>query len=231
MGIILKTDNLTKKYYTKTALNGLNVSLEEGKILGLLGPNGSGKTTFIKIVAGLLKPTSGSITIKNEKPGIKTKAFVSYLPDTNFLYKWMKIKDAVGYFSDFYKDFDMEKCNDLLKFMHLNENDNISILSKGMIERLNLSLILARRAALYVFDEPLAGIDPSSRDKIIDAIINNYREESAMIISTHLVRDVERIFDDVVFIQDGGIILNGKAEQLRRERGMSIEEIFKEVFI
>ncbi|MGF7397963.1 ABC transporter ATP-binding protein [Thermoanaerobacterium thermosaccharolyticum] len=230
MGLILKTANLTKNYYSKKALKGINIELEEGKILGLLGPNGSGKTTFIKIAAGILRPTSGEILIDGQEPGIYTKSIVSYLPDINYLYKWMKIRDAINFFKDFYDDFDIEKSKRLLDFMMLDENDKVTSLSKGMLEKLNLTLVLSRNAKLYIFDEPLGGIDPNTREKIIDAIIDNIREDSSMIISTHLVRDIERLFDDVTFISDGEIILKGNAEELRMERNKSIDEIFREVY-
>ncbi|WP_434564907.1 ABC transporter ATP-binding protein [Thermoanaerobacterium thermosaccharolyticum] len=231
MGLILKTVNLTKNYYSKKALKGINIELEEGKILGLLGPNGSGKTTFIKIAAGILRPTSGEILIDGQEPGIYTKSIVSYLPDINYLYKWMRIRDAINFFKDFYADFDLEKSKRLLDFMTLDENDKVTSLSKGMLEKLHLALVLSRNAKLYIFDEPLGGIDPNTREKIIDAIINNIREDSSMIISTHLVRDIERLFDDVVFISDGEIILKGNAEELRMERNKSIDEIFREVYV
>ncbi|ORX23695.1 multidrug ABC transporter ATP-binding protein [Thermoanaerobacterium sp. PSU-2] len=230
MGLILKTANLTKNYYSKKALKGINIELEEGKILGLLGPNGSGKTTFIKIAAGILRPTSGEILIDGQEPGIYTKSIISYLPDINYLYKWMKIRDAINFFKDFYADFDIEKSKRLLDFMMLNENDKVTSLSKGMLEKLHLTLVLSRNAKLYIFDEPLGGIDPNTREKIIDAIIDNIREDSSMIISTHLVRDIERLFDDVAFISDGEIILKGNAEELRMERNKSIDEIFREVY-
>ncbi|AEF16155.1 MULTISPECIES: ABC transporter ATP-binding protein [Thermoanaerobacterium] len=230
MGLILKTANLTKNYYSKKALKGINIELEEGKILGLLGPNGSGKTTFIKIAAGILRPTSGEILIDGQEPGIYTKSIVSYLPDINYLYRWMKIRDAINFFKDFYADFDIEKSKRLLDFMMLNENDKVTSLSKGMLEKLHLTLVLSRNAKLYIFDEPLGGIDPNTREKIIDAIIDNIREDSSMIISTHLVRDIERLFDDVAFISDGEIILKGNAEELRMERNKSIDEIFREVY-
>lgn len=230
MGLILKTANLTKNYYSKKALKGINIELEEGKILGLLGPNGSGKTTIIKIAAGILRPTSGEILIDGQEPGIYTKSIISYLPDINYLYKWMKIRDAINFFKDFYADFDIEKSKRLLDFMMLDENDKVTSLSKGMLEKLNLTLVLSRNAKLYIFDEPLGGIDPNTREKIIDAIIDNIREDSSMIISTHLVRDIERLFDDVAFISDGEIILKGNAEELRMERNKSIDEIFREVY-
>lgn len=230
MDLMLKADNLTKSYFTKKALRGINLELERGKILGLLGPNGSGKTTFIKIIAGLLRPTSGKVLIDNHEPGIYTKSIVSYLPDVNYLFKWMKIKDSISFFKDFYKDFDNDKAYKLLEFMKLDENDKIKSLSKGMLEKLHLTLVLSRKAKLYIFDEPLGGIDPNTREKIIDAIINNISDDSSMIISTHLVRDIERLFDNVAFIKDGEIILIDDAEKLRTERKKSIDEIFREVY-
>lgn len=231
MSVILKTTNLTKHYSGKVALSDLNIEVEEGKILGLLGPNGSGKTTFIKIAAGILRQSSGEIKIDGHKPSVHTKAIVSYLPDVNYLYKWMKIKDAIDFFKDFYSDFSEEKANELLSFMKLDPSLKVTSLSKGMLEKLNLTLTMSRRARLYILDEPLGGVDPTAREKIIDTIIDNFREDSALIITTHLVNDIERLFDEVAFISDGRIALSGNAEELRREKGKSIDAIYREVFI
>ncbi|WP_186429779.1 ABC transporter ATP-binding protein [Clostridium sp. BSD9I1] len=230
MNIVLETKDLSKSYFTKKALKNINMSLEKGKVLGLLGPNGSGKTTFIKIAVGILRQSSGEIRIDGKKPGVDTKAVVSYLPDRNYLYKWMKIKDSVEFFKDFYKDFHEERCSELLKFMKLEEDMKITSLSKGMMEKLNLTLVLSRKAKLYILDEPLAAVDPVAREQILDAIIQSYNEESSMIITTHLVKDIERVFDDVALIKDGEIVLSGNAEDLRMEKGMSIDELFREVF-
>jgi len=227
---ILKAENLCKSYFTKKALQGVNLEVEQGKIVGLLGPNGSGKTTFLKIVAGILHPSSGQILIDGQKPGVYTKAMVSYLPDTEYFFKWMKIKDAVAYFKDFYADFDEKKASELLEFMKLDVNSSIKSLSKGMKEKLKLTLVLSRKAKLYVLDEPLGGVDPTAREKILDAIINNFSENSSMIITTHLVNDIERIFDDVAFINDGEIVLQGNAEELRLSKKKSIDELYREVF-
>ena len=219
MNHIVEVKSLTKKYLNKTALDGLSLNIEEGKVVGILGPNGSGKTTLIKILTGLLRQTSGEVLIDGQHVGVGTKATVSYLPDRNFLYKWMKIEDAYQMYKDFYKDFDEEKFAELLAFMKLERGMKIDSLSKGMHEKLNLSLVLARNAKLYILDEPIAGVDPVARDQILDAIINNYNEKSSMIITTHLVRDMESMLDKVVFLKDGNIILTGNAEDLRRRKG------------
>lgn len=230
MDTILKAENVTKKYLNKTALDSINLSVEKGKVMGLLGPNGSGKTTFLKIAAGLLTKNSGTVEINGVPVGRETKAFVSYLPDKQFLYKWMKIKDAFDYYQDFFKDFNRDKAMKLLEFMNLNEDMKVSALSKGMTEKLLLSLCLSRNSKLYLLDEPLGGVDPVTREKILDAILDNYSEDSSIIITTHLVSDIERLFDSVSFIQDGKIVLEGNAEELRNERSMSIDEIYREVF-
>lgn len=230
METILKCTDLKKSYFRKVALNGLDLEIKRGKIMGLLGPNGSGKTTFLKITAGILSPSSGEILINGNKPGTKTKAQVSYLPDRDYLYKWMRISDAVDFFKDMYDDFDGEKAEELLKFMDLNEDSRVRELSKGMSEKLYLTLVLSRKSQLYVLDEPLGGVDLTTREKILDAILKNYTESSSILITTHLVSDIERLFDDVAFISEGRIILSGNAEELRSEKKMSIDEIYREVF-
>ena len=184
---IIQIDNLTKKYKKKKALDGFTLDIEKGKIIGILGPNGSGKTTLIKSLVGLIRPSSGTIEIKGMKPGVETKKIVSYLPDRNFLYKWMDVADALAFYDDFYEDFSRPKALELLKFMDLNIDMSIDELSKGMLEKLNLTLVLAREAEIYILDEPIAGVDPVARDQILDAIIESYREDATMIITTHLV--------------------------------------------
>lgn len=227
---IIEINGLSKYYLRTKALNNLNLNIEKGKIVGILGPNGSGKTTLIKILTGILRQTKGKILIDGKNPGIYTKSIVSYLPDRNFLYKWMDIDEAIEFFKDFYTDFDEEKALELLDFMKLKKDMKLSSLSKGMMEKLNLLLVLSRNAKVYVLDEPIAGVDPIARDQILDAIIENYNEDSTMIITTHLVRDMENIFDDVVFLKDGAVELEGNAESLREERNMQIDELYKEIF-
>ncbi|GMG96701.1 ABC transporter ATP-binding protein [Tepidimicrobium xylanilyticum] len=227
---IVEINGLTKNYFNKKALNNINLNIQKGKVVGILGPNGSGKTTLIKILTGLLRETKGEILIDGHKVGVYTKSIVSYLSDKNFLYNWMAIRDAFGFFKDFYEDFDDEKFKELLDFMKLGMDMKITTLSKGMHEKLNLSLVLSRNAKLYILDEPIAGVDPVARDQILDAIINNYNRSSSMLITTHLVRDMESIFDDVVFLREGEIALMGSAEALREEKGKCIDDIYKEIF-
>ncbi|MBV4437061.1 ABC transporter ATP-binding protein [Clostridium tyrobutyricum] len=230
MDAILKSSQLTKNYFRKKALNGLDLEIKSGRIVGLLGPNGSGKTTFLKIAAGILKQSSGEILINGNKPGVITKSEVSYLPDKDYLFKWMKIKDAFNFFNDMYKDFNYDKALQLLKFMNLDINSKVKSLSKGMSEKLYLTLVLSRNAKLYILDEPLGGVDPTTRERILDAILDNYSKDSSILITTHLVSDIERLFDDVDFISEGKIILSGDAEELRSRRGKSVDEIYREVF-
>lgn len=230
MSNLVEIQNLTKKYFNKIALDNLSLKIEQGKIVGILGPNGSGKTTLLKILAGLLRQTSGEVLLAQRKIGVYTKAVVSYLPDRNHLYKWMRIEDAGAFFKDFYTDFDTNKFTELLSFMKLERKMKVDTLSKGMQEKLNLSLVLARNAKLYILDEPIAGVDPVARDEILNAIINNFSENSSMLITTHLVREMENILDDVVFLKDGRLVASGNADHLREERGKQIDEIYKEIF-
>ncbi|MBC8060649.1 MAG: ABC transporter ATP-binding protein [Clostridiaceae bacterium] len=230
MSNILKAEKLCKSYINKKALNSVDLEVMQGKVLGLLGPNGSGKTTFLKMVAGILHPSSGELLIDGHKPGVYTKSIVSYLPDNEYLLNWMKIKDAIAYFKDFYSDFDEKRATELLEFMKLEENSKVKSLSKGMKEKLKLTLVLSRKAKLYILDEPLGGVDPVAREKILDAILGSFDENSTMIITTHLVNDIERIFDDVAFISAGEIVLQGNAEELRINKNKSIDELYREVF-
>lgn len=230
MTYIVEIEGLKKNYNSTVALNGIDIKIGRAKVLGILGPNGSGKTTLIKILNGILSPTKGKVLIDGRRIGPETKAITSYLPDRNFLYDWMTIQDSMNLYMDFYEDFNEVKFNELLTFMNLKKDMKIKSLSKGMHEKLNLSLVLAREAKLYILDEPIAGVDPVARDQILNAIINNYREDSTMIITTHLVRDMENLFDDVAFLSEGDIVLQGNAEELREERKMQIEDIYKDIF-
>ena len=227
---ILKTSQLSKYFYQKKALDKIDLTIEKGKIYGMLGPNGGGKSTFLKIAAGLLKPSQGEIIIDNKKPGVYTKSIVSYLPETNHLYKWMKVKDALNFFKDLYADFDIEKARESLKFMELEKEEKITSLSKGMMGRLKLTLVLSRKAKLYLLDEPLNGIDPISREKIITSILDTYSEKTSMLICSHLIYYIEKLLDCVLFLSEGKIILSGDAENLRKEKGMSVDSLYQEVF-
>ncbi|HLR21091.1 MAG TPA: ABC transporter ATP-binding protein [Tissierellaceae bacterium] len=230
MNNIVEVKNLSKLYGRNRALNNLNLNIEKGKVIGILGPNGSGKTTLIKILTGILRQSKGDVKIDGKVPGVDTKSIVSYLPDRNFLYEWMSIEDSIDFYKDFFKDFDEKKAYQLLDFMNLDKNMKIKSLSKGMHEKINLTLVLSRKAKLYILDEPIAGVDPVARDQILDAIIKNYDKEGAMIIATHLVRDMESVFDDVAFLRDGTIELAGSAEKLREERSMQIDDLYKDIF-
>ncbi|NLN14229.1 MAG: ABC transporter ATP-binding protein [Tissierellia bacterium] len=230
MANIIEIRGLSKNYMRTKALDNIDLKIEKGKVVGILGPNGSGKTTLIKILAGLLRPSKGQVLIDGSRPGVYTKSVVSYLPDRNFLYKWMRVEDAINFYRDFYDDFQIDKAYELLDFMKLDRNMKVDALSKGMTEKLNLLLVLSRKAKVYILDEPIAGVDPVARDQILDAIINNYNAESTMIITTHLVRDIENIFDEVIFLKEGRIELKGNAEALREEKGMQIDGLYKEIF-
>lgn len=227
---LIEISNLTKRYGNFTALNDVSLSLPTGKIIGLLGPNGSGKTTLIKLLSNLLMQYQGSILINGHKPGIETKKIVSYLPDRNYLPdKWV-VKDAITYFKDFYDDFDEEKANRLIANLAVDPYKRFKTLSKGTKEKVQLCLVLSRNAKLYLFDEPIAGIDPVARDYIFDLILENYNKESTLIISTHLITDVERILDYTVFLKNGSVILSGDTKTLLEKSGTSLNEMFKEVF-
>lgn len=230
MGVLLQTENVQKNFLTKKALRGVSLSLEQGRILGLMGPNGSGKTTFLKILAGLQKANAGKVLICGHEVGIETKKIVSYLPDRNTLFPWMKAIDAIDYYADFFTDFNKAKSLDMLNFLKLDKNEKVKTMSKGMQEKLNLTLAFSRQAKLFLLDEPLGGIDPVARERIVSTIIKTYSEDSSLIISTHLVNDVEAVFDDVAFISEGTILLSGSAEVLRTEHSMSIDALYIHLF-
>ena len=200
---ILEIKNLIKKYHTKNVIDNISLNVDSGKIVGLLGPNGSGKTTLIKLLAGLLTATSGDILIDNKEIGIETKAIVSFLPDRPYFANWMKVHDILAFFADFYRDFSMKKAMEMLKLLNIGVNDRIKTMSKGTKEKLNLVLVMSRAARLYLLDEPIAGVDPAARDYILRTIISNYSEDSSVIITTHHIADVEKILDDVIFLNEG----------------------------
>lgn len=228
---ILEIKNLIKKYHTKNVIDNISLNVDSGKIVGFLGPNGSGKTTLIKLLAGLLTATSGDILIDNKEIGIETKAIVSFLPDRPYFANWMKVHDILAFFADFYRDFSMKKAMEMLKLLNIGVNDRIKTMSKGTKEKLNLVLVMSRAARLYLLDEPIAGVDPAARDYILRTIISNYSEDSSVIITTHHIADVEKILDDVIFLNEGKIELNSAVEDLREEHGKSVDEIFRETYI
>lgn len=227
---ILKLTDVTKRYGSKSALSGVTFEVGPGKIIGLLGSNGSGKTTIMKLAAGLLQPSSGSIAACGEPIGKLTKTYTAFMPDKPLTESWMKVRDAVAFYRDFYPDFDEGKAREMLSFMQLNANDKTVSLSKGMNERLQLTLTLSRNAKLYLLDEPIGGVDPVAREKILDAIVQYYNEESSLIISTHLVRDIERIFDEVVMIKAGQVALHEGVDEIRMKYGKGVDDMFKEVY-
>ncbi|MBU3087225.1 ABC transporter ATP-binding protein [Clostridium gasigenes] len=227
---ILEAKLISKKYLKKKALDGVDLTIEKGKIIGILGPNGSGKTTFLKLIAGLIRPSEGEIKICDNEIGYKTKELVAYLPDSDFLYPWMKISEAKKVYSTFFKDFNSDKFNELLGFMKLESNMSVKGLSKGMKEKLALALTLAREAKLIILDEPLNGVDPIAREQILQAILKGFSFESSMIITSHLINEVESLLDEVYFLKEGKIMLSGNAEDLRSEKNMTIDEIYREVF-
>ena len=230
MTALVQFNHVTKQYGDKKALDDISFTLEPGKIYGLLGPNGSGKSTAIKIINDLLKPTSGMVLINGAKPGVESKKIISYLPDRNYLNDWMKVEDAFKLFEDFYKDFDRTRAEEMLKSLNIASDARLKTLSKGTLEKVQLILIMARRAKLYVLDEPIAGVDPAARDYILQTILSNYGEESSILISTHLITDIEKVLDEVLFLQNGRIVLSGAVDDIRAEHGKSIDGLFREVF-
>ena len=227
---LLEIKDLDKKYDDKYALKDINLKLTNGKIIGLLGKNGAGKTTLIKLINDLLVPTSGEILVNGNKVGVETKKVISYLPERTYLNKQMKVKEVLDYFKDFYDNFDIEKAQKLLKDLELDENQSLSKMSKGMQEKVQLVLVMSRKANLYILDEPLGGVDPATRDYILDTILSNFNENASVIISTHLISDIERILDEVVFIDKGKIVLQSNTDELRTKENASIDEIFRRTF-
>ena len=227
---LVEIKNLSKKFENKEVLKDINLTIPKGKIIGLLGKNGVGKTTLIKLINDLLTPTTGEILIKGNKVGVESKKIISYLPERTYLNKQMKVSEVISYFEDFYDDFDRKKAEKLLKDLDLDINQNLSKMSKGMQEKVQLVLVMSRKADLYILDEPLGGVDPATRDYILDTILSNFKENASVIISTHLISDIERILDEVIFIDKGKIILQSDADKLRNKEKSSIDEIFRRMF-
>lgn len=222
-------NDVCKNFDQKEVLKNVSLKIEKGKIIGLLGKNGMGKTTIIKLINGLLTPTSGEVLVNGEKIGVASKKIISYLPERTYLDKSMKVKEVFKYFTDFYEDFDIEKARKLLKDLDLEEEDYLTKMSKGMLEKLQLILVMSRNADLYILDEPLGGVDPATRDYILDTILSNFKEGASVLISTHLISDIERILDDVIFIDHGRVVLMDSADNLRKD-GESVDEVFRRVF-
>ncbi len=227
---LLEIKNLYKNYGEKQVLNNITLTVPRGKIIGLLGKNGTGKTTLIKLINGLLTPTEGEIIFEGEKIGPQSKLNIAYLPERTYLDKSMTINETLKFFKEFYSNFDIDKAKDLLKKLDLDENQKIIKMSKGMQEKVQLVLVMSRKADLYILDEPLGGVDPATRDYILDTILTNFNEGASIIISTHLISDIERILDEVIFIDKGEIKLISDADELRNKENASIDEIFRRMF-
>ena len=227
---LVSIKDVSKKYEKKTVLKDVNLDISRGKIIGLLGKNGAGKTTLIKLINDLLTPDSGEILVNGNKIGVESKKVISYLPERTYLNKQMRVTEVLEYFSDFYDNFDINKAKKLLKDLDLDVNQKLSKMSKGMQEKVQLVLVMSRNADLYILDEPLGGVDPATRDYILDTILSNFNEGASVIISTHLISDIERILDEVIFIDKGKIILQSDADKLRKKEKASIDEVFRRMF-
>ncbi len=230
MNPILECQSLSKKFSGFVALSNVNLTLERGRIIGLLGPNGSGKTTLLKVINGLLVPDAGSVKIAGMEPGVQTKKIVSYLPERTYLADWMKVSDIIEFFKDFYEDFDSVRAKDMLERLHIDPSKRLKTLSKGTKEKVQLILVMSRKADLYCLDEPIGGVDPASRDYILNTIISNYDENATVLISTHLIAEIENILDEAIFIKDGSIMLHSSVDDIREKEGKSIDSLFREVF-
>lgn len=230
MSDIVNITDLNKKYGKKQVLEKLNLTIHSGQIVGLLGPNGCGKTTLLKIMTGLIKDYTGTVLIDGFAPSVHTKSVVSYLPEKTYLSNWMTVKDTFCLFQDFYTDFNIEKAKDMADSLHLEENQKISTMSKGMQEKVQLILVMSRESKIYILDEPIGGVDPAARDYILSTILKNYSDESSILLSTHLIHDVEKIFDKVLFLKDGKIEIDEYVDVIREQKGTSIDALFREVY-
>lgn len=230
MGPILECHALTKRFGSKEALSEVTCQIPRGRIIGLLGPNGSGKTTLIKTAAGLLTPTTGELLISGMRPSVETRKIVSYLPERTYLSEWMTAAEVIRFFSDFYQDFNEVKAFNMISDLGIDVKQRIKSMSKGTKEKVQLILVMSREADLYMLDEPIGGVDPAARDYILSTIISNYRENATVILSTHLIADIEKVLDDVVFISQGKIVMQSSVDDIRETQGKSVDELFREVF-
>lgn len=230
MSEVVKCENLTKRYGGLTALDQVSFTLESGRIIGLLGPNGSGKTTLIKLANGLLVPSDGKIYLGGFEPGVESKSIVSYLPDANYLPTWMNIQGLLDMFEDFYNDFDIEKAKEMVGTLNLSMNSRLKTLSKGNKEKVQLILAMSRKAKVYFLDEPIGGVDPAARDFILNTIITNYSEDATVVLSTHLISDIERVLDEVLFLDRGHLLFHRSVDEIRETEGKSVDQLFREVF-
>ena len=227
---IVECRSLSKKYGEFYALNNLSLSLERGEIIGLLGPNGSGKTTLIKLINGLLTPTLGDISVNGETPGVESKKIIAYLPERTYLSNHRKVKDIIAYFADFYENFNAGRAYDMLAHLEIDPDARLKTLSKGTKEKVQLILVMSREADLYILDEPIGGVDPAARDYILNTILTNYNENATILLSTHLIQDIENILDRVIFIQNGQLALNATVDDIRMKEKKSVDTLFREVF-
>lgn len=230
MSTLLECKNLTKRYGSFTAIDHINLAIESGHIIGLLGPNGSGKTTLIKMMNGLLTPTSGELYMREQPIGVESKMHISYLPDHTYLNMNQRVSDVIRFFADFYEDFDTARAYEMLETLQIHPNMRLKSMSKGTKEKVQLVLVMSRRADLYILDEPIAGVDPAARDFILNVILSNYEPEASILISTHLIADIENILDEVIFIQNGQIRLASSVDDIRENQGKSVDALFREVF-
>lgn len=227
---LITARGLTKLYGTKPALDHIDLAVGRGRIIGLLGPNGSGKTTFIKLLCGLLQPTSGILEVNGNGPGVETKSVISYLPDRMYFADWMKTCDLTDFFADFYGDFDRPKAMEMFAALGIQPNERLKTMSKGTKEKVQLALIMSRKAQLYLLDEPIGGVDPAARDFILNTILTNYNENGTVMLSTHLISDIERVLDEAIFLQNGKVVRHDTVDNIREQEGKSVDQLFREIF-
>lgn len=230
MSYLIESNHLGKKFGSKQALTDVNLRIERGRIIGLLGPNGSGKSTLIKIINGLMMPTEGEVFIDEKKPGVETKKIISYLPERTYLNEWMKVRELLDYFGDFYEDFHRDRAEVMLKNLNISLDDKLKTMSKGTKEKVQLILVMSRDAQIYILDEPIGGVDPAARDYILRTIIGNYNENATVLLSTHLISDIENILDEVIFLQYGQIRFHASVDEIRMKEGKSVDQLFREVY-